>query len=98
MEKTRKLNCWEFKTCGREKGGLMAEVYGECPVPTAMRFDGLNEGIGGGRACWMVPKAACTSDPGCRSRQKSCCQCDFYRRVVHEQEKQTHFKFASTTS
>ncbi|MFQ6113174.1 MAG: two-CW domain-containing protein [bacterium] len=41
----RKLNCWEYKNCGREKGGVLAEVLGECPVSTAMKFDGLNDGI-----------------------------------------------------
>lgn len=27
-----KLNCWEFKKCGREPGGLKARERGACPA------------------------------------------------------------------
>ena len=79
--------------CGREKGGLMAKIYGECPIPGAMKFDGMNEGIGGGRACWIVRPTACRA--AMLNKQRSCRECDFYRRVVHEQEEKTHFRFVS---
>jgi len=26
------MNCWEFKKCGRQKGGFKAEVLGICPA------------------------------------------------------------------
>ena len=26
------MNCWEFKKCGREKGGFKEEELGRCPV------------------------------------------------------------------
>lgn len=26
------MNCWEFKKCGREKGGSKAEELGVCPA------------------------------------------------------------------
>jgi hypothetical protein len=26
------LNCWEFKKCGREKGGANADSFGVCPA------------------------------------------------------------------
>jgi hypothetical protein len=83
---TRKLNCWEFKNCGREKGGLMVEVLGECPVVTAMHLDGTNGGQAGGRSCWTVR--------GCGNRLaragigtlNGCQKCEFFRRVAHEEE------------
>lgn len=29
-----KLNCWEFKKCGRETGGLKIKEMGVCPDAT----------------------------------------------------------------
>jgi hypothetical protein len=92
---TRKLNCWEFKNCGREKGGLMVSVLGECPVAGAMDHDGQNDGIAAGRVCWTIK---CTGNrlagaglgPG-----HNCHACEFYRRVIHEQEEKAQFRFAS---
>ena len=87
---SKKLNCWEFKNCGREPGGLMADVLGECPVSSAMKYDGLNEGVGAGRACWMVPNSVCS-----HKRGGSCCNCEFYKRVVFEEEEKIAFKYSS---
>jgi hypothetical protein len=89
---TEKLNCWQFKNCGREKGGLLVEALGECPVPSAMKYDGMNDGVGAGRACWMVPDSGCQARHGQSHR---CSQCEFYNRVVFEQEEQTLFRFVS---
>jgi hypothetical protein len=89
----KRLNCWEFKNCGREKDGLMTPILGECPVAKAMKFDGLNDGIGAGRACWMVPDSACV-----RASVKGrppCHSCEFYKRVVFEQDQEICFKFTS---
>jgi hypothetical protein len=91
----RKLNCWQFKNCGREKGGIMAEKLGECPVSSTMRYDGLNDGIGAGRACWMVPSNGCRGH-GCNWwRNRQCHECEFYQRVVFEEESAC-FTFSST--
>lgn len=87
---SKKLNCWEFKNCGREPGGLMADVLGECPVGSAMKYDGLNEGVGAGRACWMVPNSVCN-----HKRGASCYDCEFYKRVVFEQDEKIAFKYSS---
>lgn len=88
----KKLNCWEYNNCGREKGGLMAHTLGECPVSSMMKYDGLNSGIGAGRACWMV------HDTKCSNRLKNffkCHECQFYKRVVHEEAEKATFKFTS---
>jgi hypothetical protein len=93
-----KLNCWQFKNCGREPGGVLAEALGECPVAAAMKFDGLNDGVGAGRACWMVPDSACRESRSQMARIDPCHTCDFYKRVVFEQEETTRFRFTSITT
>ncbi|MEW5795997.1 MAG: two-CW domain-containing protein [Candidatus Zixiibacteriota bacterium] len=93
----RKLNCWEFKNCGRERGGLMAATLGECPVSTSMAFDGTNGGIAAGRSCWMVRESnrlarvqVCTG--------ASCHTCEFYRRVIHEERSAAKHQFSTTVA
>ncbi len=68
----------------------MADVLGQCPVSSAMKYDGLNEGVGAGRACWMVPNSVCR-----RKRGASCYDCEFYKRVVFEEEEKIAFKYSS---
>lgn len=89
----RKLNCWEFHNCGREKGGLMVSILGECPVSISMKHDGQNEGVGGGRVCWMVAGSACSMKNN--DSKNKCYECSFYRRVVFEQDKETVCKYKS---
>lgn len=92
MSDTRpRLNCWEFKNCGREPGGLMTRIHGVCPVATTMKFDGVNGGHAAGRSCWAV-----TERSGCLSAgapDARCHQCDFYRRVLFEEETNTAHAF-----
>jgi hypothetical protein len=90
---TQKLNCWQFKNCGREKDGLLVETLGECPVSTTLKFDGMNEGRGAGRMCWMVPDSACRQEPAKLGLFYRCHTCDFYRRVLFEQEENMACKF-----
>lgn len=94
-----KLNCWEYHNCGREKGGLMVETLGECPVSVSMSYDGTNGGKAGGRACWMV-----RSEGNRMARSKVCvgiapCHvCEFYRRVVHEERSALKYQLSSTVA
>ena len=90
-----KLNCWQFKSCGREPGGVLADVLGECPVASTMKYDGLNDGLGAGRACWMVRNAVCKQAENISARVDPCHTCDFYKRVVFEQYKDTCFRYTS---
>lgn len=82
----RKLNCWEFHNCGRERGGLMVDKLGECPVSTAMNHDGANDGVAGGRVCWMVLKTQNRFAAAGLCTGVSCQSCEFYRRVQHEEK------------
>ncbi|MDH3891535.1 MAG: hypothetical protein OEV49_10670 [candidate division Zixibacteria bacterium] len=92
---TGKLNCWQFKNCGREPGGVLTELVGECPVARTMKYDGLNDGIGAGRACWMVRNAACKEAQNMSAPVDPCHTCDFYKRVVFEQDEETCFRYTS---
>ena len=86
---SKKLNCWEFANCGREKNGIMVPILGECKVVQNFKYDGLNSGFGAGRACWMTPKNNCVMK---KTKQLLCCyDCPFYKRVVFEEnENITH--------
>jgi hypothetical protein len=81
-----KLNCWEFKKCGREPGGAHAAAAGTCPAAVEARADGIHSGMNGGRCCWAVTaalrqKGICLNQAG-----DSCNACDFYRLVRSEEE------------
>lgn len=71
-------NCWEFKKCGREPGGTMADELGVCPVSTATYTDGLNRGINGGRICWAIRGRL---DHGAGR----CITCDFFNLLEQEE-------------
>ncbi|MFC1782772.1 two-CW domain-containing protein [Planctomycetota bacterium] len=43
--KDRNLNCWVYKKCGREPGGINVAECGECPASTYSEHDGANGGI-----------------------------------------------------
>lgn len=83
---TQKLNCWEFKNCGREPGGALADQMGICPTALEMKRDGDNGGRAAGRVCWTVPldndgeqSLKCCTD-------KACLSCHFYKRVQFEEQ------------
>jgi len=82
-----KLNCWEYKKCGRETGGGKVHEFGICPATTDFFADRLNEGKNGGRICWAIAGTFCDGEiEGTFSRNKfSCINCDFYQLVVAEE-------------
>ncbi|KJR41054.1 Protein serine/threonine phosphatase [Candidatus Magnetoovum chiemensis] len=83
-----KLNCWEFKKCGREPGGVNAEKLGVCPVPLETSLDGLHGGKNAGRACWaLTNKRVNTSSESWLKNIRQCTQCEFHQMVVQEEEK-----------
>lgn len=84
----KKLNCWEFKKCGREPGGENIETYGVCPAATATSFDGFHGGVCAGRACWAVAGTFCGGQPqGTFARKiKNCAKCDFHQLVITEEK------------
>ena len=42
-------NCWELMACGREKGGMNVDEFGECPASRERL----------GHSCWLVAGTFC---------------------------------------
>ncbi len=91
-----KLNCWEFKECGREPMGANVSESGECPVSTQRRLDGVHDGSNGGRSCWVVAGTMCEGEvQGTFAKKFDHCQkCSFYQKV--KEEEGAEYQFAAT--
>lgn len=79
-----KKNCWEHKNCGREPGGRNVMELGICPVTIKISFHGTNNGVNGGRSCWVIAGSLCGGEVQGTYSQKlgNCMICDFYAMVV----------------
>ena len=89
--KKEKINCWEFKHCGKEPNGEKASE-GVCPAALEQRADGIHRGVNGGRCCWVVRDNLCRNkmEKGFKAKNAECLQCDFYHLV--RKEEIPHFK------
>ena len=85
-----KKNCWEFKKCGREKGGVKSIELGICPASSEERVNGMNEGTNGGRICWVLAGTLCKGEiQGTFAlKLENCLKCDFYKQVSEEDGRQ----------
>ncbi len=94
--KSHKLNCGEYKRCGREPDGKNAQQDGVCPAAIEYKTDGTNDGDNGGRACWAIGGTLCsgTVQGSFASKINSCVDCDFYRIVASEEGE--HFESINT--
>lgn len=83
----QKINCWEFKKCGRQEGGAKAAVEGKCPAAFETRLDGVHGGVNGGRSCWVIAGSMCGGQRQGTFAQKyeNCQKCDFYQAVKLEE-------------
>ena len=83
----KKLNCWEFKKCGREPGGAHVHDLGICPATEEKRLDGEHEGKNAGRSCWVMAGTLCKGEVQGTFAQKykNCEICDFYKLVKAEE-------------
>ena len=65
-------NCWEFKKCGRELGGIKVKDLGVCPANPSH-----------GRDCWVVAGTFCGGKIQGTNAQKhaTCMVCDWYKEV-----------------
>ncbi len=81
------VNCWEYKKCGREPGGLNCGEFGACPSATSEEYDGSNSGRNGGRRCWRIAGTMCTGEVAGTFVHKAshCGKCDFYETVREEE-------------
>ena len=85
--KMAKLNCWEFKKCGRQPGGAKTGELGLCPAATEPRLNGVNSGRNGGRSCWAMTGTLCGGQVQgtFAAKMGNCRQCDFYKIVGQEE-------------
>lgn len=83
-----KLNCWQYRNCGREPGGKNAEKLGICPAAKEQKLHGIHGGTAGGRACWVVPGTHHIDGPNedyLIQKYRRCSNCDFYKKVRAEE-------------
>ncbi len=87
-----KLNCWEFKKCGRQPGGQKSQEFGVCPAATLKKYHGVHDGSNGGRACWAIAGSYCGGHKQGVYAQKmlNCLRCDFFNVVKSEEEREMH--------
>jgi hypothetical protein len=83
-----KLNCWEFKKCGRQPGGQKAAELGICPATVHQELDGAHGGKNAGRSCWVVAGSLCGGKIQGTYAQKltNCWRCEFMNLVKKEEE------------
>ncbi len=83
-----RLNCWEFKNCGRQPGGHRSNELGICPVTTYGNLSGVHGGRNAGRACWVVAGSLCGGKIQGAYAQKlnNCWRCDFMNKVKREED------------
>lgn len=84
-----KVNCWQFKKCGRQPGGEKAGELGVCPAANEDAAEGINCGEKGGRSCWVLAGTLCGGHVQGTFATKlvNCMQCEFYRLVLNEEGK-----------
>jgi tRNA A-37 threonylcarbamoyl transferase component Bud32 len=84
----KRLNCWEYKQCGREQNGRKSAELGVCPAATDSSFDGINRGKNGGRICWAIAGTFCKGklQGAFADKRNSCVKCNFFRMVNSQKE------------
>jgi serine/threonine protein phosphatase PrpC len=101
--KPQKLNCWEYKKCGREPGGNKANKDGVCPAAAEKTFDTFNHGINAGRACWLVAGTYCDDQVSGTFAEKidTCRNCNFYKKIQADEHsfsvKEEHISLYAAT-
>jgi len=82
-----RINCWEFKSCGRQPGGPKVAELGVCAAATSVKANGVNGGQNAGRACWAVAGTLCGGkvQGSFAAKVENCLKCDFYQLVGMEE-------------
>ncbi len=83
----KKINCWEFRQCGRQPGGDKVEELGVCPACGPSQFTGVNGGQNAGRCCWVVAQTLCRGQLQGEYADKmaECLDCPFMLQVIEEE-------------
>lgn len=87
-----KLNCWEFKKCGREPDGENVDELGVCTAATFEQADGFLGGKNGGRACAFIEGTLCSGEihGTFRDKMKDCVNCSFFNHLHEEHFRDFH--------
>ena len=82
-----KLNCWEYKRCEREPGGVKVAEFGICPAAMERKANGFNGGKNAGRVCWTIANTLCDGkiDKTIVEKLGNCMECDFFKLVSSEE-------------
>ena len=82
----KRKNCWEVIICGREPDGKNQEL-GVCLAAMPGEYDGMNNGIYGGRFCWNLAGSFCKGviQGSIAIKLKNCQECGFYMLVNKEE-------------
>jgi hypothetical protein len=64
------MNCWEFKKCGREPGGINVKEFGVCPV---FPNNGKNCAMVAGTFCGGLVQGTFAS------KLVNCMKCEFFK-------------------
>ncbi len=82
-----KMNCWEFKKCGREPGGKKVNEFGVCMSAQETRLDQVHGGKNAGRSCWVVAHTLCggMKQGGFAQKYMNCFECGFRQKVESEE-------------
>ncbi|MBF0110502.1 MAG: hypothetical protein HQL76_15145 [Magnetococcales bacterium] len=94
----KKLNCWDHFTCGRSRYSKKLEGS-YCPASLIGSYNGVNDGVAAGRACWDIEGTLCATS-ACGNaqdergtllfKQARCSRCEFKSMV--QQEEGPNFK------
>ena len=87
IKSEEKVNCWEFKKCGRGPTGSRVDRREICPTALEQRLGGVHGGINAGRACWVVAGTFCGGEvQGVFAKKyENCKDCEFYKKVLAEE-------------
>ena len=84
---TNKINCWEYKQCGR--GPKQNNIYqpATCHVAEHKVSNDMNSGVNGGRLCWLILEARFRGEVKQFNRDLTypCFSCDFRYKVMKEE-------------
>ena len=82
-----KQNCWEVMKCGRQMKGKNVKELGVCPAAVSNKYDGINDGMYGGRFCWAIAGTLCGGEiqGTYATKLKNCLNCKFLKKVDSEQ-------------
>lgn len=78
------LRCWEYKKCGRQPDGPLAQELGVCPAAALTQTE-----------CWLIPGTQCDGEVQLTITEKfdTCIICDYYNKMQEYNAKRPRSRF-----